>query len=126
MKILCEVSLGELVDKISILRIKLKKITDSEKVKHVDFEHRALCSTLNDLELNNINHYLDKLELINSDLWEIEDDIRECEMAKDFSSKFVELARSVYVTNDQRFAVKNEINTKFGSSIKEVKSYEEY
>ncbi|WP_372652873.1 hypothetical protein [Halobacteriovorax sp.] len=126
MKILCEVSLGELVDKISILRIKQKKINDGEKIKHVNTEHSALSATLNSLNLDNINDYLNKLESTNTKLWEIEDDIRECEMNQDFSSKFIELARAVYITNDQRFALKNEVNIKYGSSIKEVKSYEEY
>lgn len=126
MKILCEVSLGELVDKISILRIKAKKISDVDKIKLVNEEHSVLLSTLSNLKLDSINDYLEKLEDINTQLWEIEDDIRECERKKDFSSKFVDLARAVYITNDQRFALKSEVNNKYGSSIKEVKSYEEY
>ncbi len=126
MNILCEVSLGELVDKISILKIKIEKIKDTSKVELVLSEYKALNKTLEKLSLSGIEEYLSKLQEINTELWEIEDDIRECEKRNDFSEQFIKLARSVYITNDQRFAVKNEVNNKYGSSMKEVKSYEEY
>ena len=126
MKIQCEVSLGELVDKLSILSIKIKKISDPKKIKLAEKEHQVLSQSLKELALQDIDLYLNRLEEVNTKLWEIEDDIRECEKGKEFSEKFITLARAVYVTNDQRFAIKNEINDKYGSSIKEVKSYEEY
>ncbi|PIK16441.1 DUF6165 family protein [Halobacteriovorax sp. JY17] len=126
MNIQCEVSLGELVDKISILKIKMEKIKDTSKTDLVLSEYKALNKTLEELRLSGIENYLSKLQKINTELWEIEDDIRECEKRSDFSSQFISLARSVYITNDQRFAVKNEVNNKYGSSMKEVKSYEEY
>lgn len=126
MNILCEVSLGELVDKISILKIKMEKIDDKQKVGLVEKEFTTLYATLKGLELDGIESFLSRLESVNSELWDIEDEIRECEREKNFSSSFIELARSVYKTNDLRFALKNEVNNKYGSSIKEVKSYEEY
>lgn len=126
MEILCPVSLGELVDKISILRIKQRNISDEVKLQSVNKEEKLLCNTLNDLAISEIGIYLEKLIEINSRLWKIEDDIREKEKNKNFDAEFVELARNVYITNDQRFAVKNEINQQFGSAVKEVKSYEEY
>lgn len=122
----CPVSLGELVDKISILRIKMKKISDDEKVALAKTEHDHLMETLEKLSLDDITNYLNELIEINSELWIIEDDIREEERKKDFSEKFISLSRSVYRTNDRRFAVKNRINDFYGSGIKEVKSYEDY
>ena len=121
------VSLGELVDKISILHIKNLNIKDSEKIKLVKEELSLLNKTLDDhINMNDIQPYLDSLIDINTKLWVIEDDIRDCERNKIFDQKFIELARSVYFTNDKRSAVKLEINKKFGSKIIEVKSYEEY
>ena len=121
------VSLGELVDKISILHIKNLNIKDSEKIKLVKEELSMLNKTLDDhINRNDIQPYLDSLIAINTKLWVIEDDIRDCERNKIFDQKFIELARSVYFTNDKRSAVKLEINKKFGSKIIEVKSYEEY
>ena len=121
------VSLGELVDKISILHIKNLNITDSEKIKLVKEELLLLNKTLEDhINRNDIQQHLDSLIAINSKLWVIEDDIRDCERNKIFDQKFIELARSVYFTNDKRSAVKLEINKKFGSKIIEVKSYEQY
>ena len=121
------VSLGELVDKISILHIKNINIKDNEKLKLIREELELLNQTLNKhIKNNDIQNHLDTLIEINSKLWEIEDDIRDCERNKKFDQTFIDLARSVYFTNDKRSEVKLEINKKFGSKIIEVKSYEEY
>ena len=121
------VSLVELVDKISILHIKNLNIKDSEKLNLVKDELLLLNKTLDDhINRNDIQQHLDSLIAINSKLWVIEDDIRDCERNKIFDQKFIDLARSVYFTNDKRSAVKLEINKKFGSQIIEVKSYEKY
>ena len=121
------ISLGELVDKISILIIKQKNITDETKLDHVKKELDFLQKTLmNYVQQEEINNYLENLININSKLWNIEDDIRECERKKLFDQSFIDLARSVYFTNDERAKVKNDINKTFGSELVEVKSYEEY
>ncbi len=121
------ISLGELVDKISILMIKKKNIKDEEKLIHVNNELNFLEKTLfKYLKKEDIQNYLDELININSKLWVIEDDIRDCERNKQFDIKFIELARSVYFTNDKRSDVKSDINKNFGSDLVEVKSYEEY
>ena len=121
------ISLGELVDKISILIIKQKNITDETKLDHVKKELDFLQKTLmNYVQQEEINNYLENLININSKLWNIEDDIRECERKKLFDQSFIDLARSVYFTNDERAKVKNDINNTFGSELVEVKSYEEY
>ena len=121
------ISLGELVDKISILHIKNINIKDDEKLKLIREELELLNQTLNKhIKNNDIQNYLDSLIEINSKLWVIEDDIRDCERNKKFDQTFIDLARSVYFTNDKRSEVKLEINKKFGSKIIEVKSYEEY
>ena len=121
------VSLGELVDKISILHIKNINIKEEEKLKLIREELELLNQTLNKhIKNNDIQNYLDSLIEINSKLWVIEDDIRDCERNKKFDQTFIDLARSVYFTNDKRSEVKLEINKKFGSKIIEVKSYEEY
>ena len=121
------ISLGELVDKISILIIKQKNITNETKLDHVKKELDFLQKTLmNYVKKKEINNYLVNLININSKLWNIEDDIRECERKKLFDQTFIDLARSVYFTNDERAKVKNDINKTFGSELVEVKSYEEY
>ena len=121
------VSLGELVDKISILHIKNINIKDNEKLKLVKEELLLLNKTLDDhINRDDIQQYLNSLIDINSKLWVIEDNIRDCERNKIFDQKFIDLARSVYFTNDKRSEVKLEINKKFGSQIIEVKSYEQY
>ena len=121
------VSLGELVDKISILHIKNKNIKDDEKLKLIREELKLLTITLDrHLKKNDIQEFLDALIKINSELWTIEDEIRDCERSKKFDEKFISLARSVYITNDKRSEIKLDINKKFGSEIVEVKSYEEY
>ncbi len=121
------ISLGELVDKISILIIKQKNIIDKTKLDHVKKELDFLQKTLmNYVQQEEINNYLENLININAKLWNIEDDIRECERKKLFDQTFIDLARSVYFTNDERAKVKNDINKNFGSELVEVKSYEEY
>ena len=121
------VSLGELVDKISILHIKNTNIKDNEKLLLVKEELSLLQQTLNGhVNSDQIKPFLDSLIEINSKLWIIEDDIRDCERDKNFDQKFIDLARSVYFTNDKRSEIKLEINKKFGSKIVEVKSYEKY
>ena len=121
------ISLGELIDKISILKIKSKNITDIKKITLINNELSLLESTLKEsVSDSKINQYLYKLIEINSKLWKIEDDIRDCERSKKFDKKFIELARSVYITNDKRSEVKLEINNYFGSDLVEVKSYEKY
>lgn len=126
MKVTCPISLGELVDKLSILRIKQEKITDSEKRHHIDVEERHLTELLEELCLPDLAPLLDELVEVNKKLWKIEDDIREKERQKSFDQGFIELARAVYITNDQRFEVKNKINEKYGSELREMKSYEDY
>ena len=127
-KILVEVSVGELLDKISILQIKKSNIKDNEKLKLIIEELTLLEKKLHDVFPDNINirEYVDKFFIINSKLWTIEDHIRDCEKQKKFDQKFIELARSIYFTNDERSKIKYEINKKFGSKIIEVKSYKEY
>ena len=121
------ISLGELIDKISILVIKEKKITDEKKNNLIREELTLLKKTLNEAANNNsINNYLIQLIDVNSTLWKIEDEIRDCEKNKKFDQKFIELARSVYITNDKRAEIKLEIKNKFGSKIVEVKSYTKY
>jgi len=125
-KVQCQVSLGELVDKITILLIKKEKIVDENKLILVNEELSVLSTTLESLSLDEIGTYLENLKTVNSELWIIEDLIREKERVKLFDKEFIELARKVYITNDKRFEIKNRINEKFGSSIKEVKSYKSY
>ena len=121
------VSLGELVDKISILYIKNENIKDDEKLKLIREELELLKITLHyHIKKNDIQEFLDALIEINSELWLIEDEIRDCERNKKFDEKFISLARSIYITNDKRSEIKLGINKRFGSKIVEVKSYEEY
>lgn len=126
MMVQVEVSLGELVDKLSILEIKSQKITDTEKLKHVAKERQSLQDTLNKLGLEGVEKFQKELFAVNSELWDIEDRIREKERNGQFDEEFIEIARSVYVTNDKRFEVKDRCNRHFGSALQEVKSYEKY
>ena len=132
MNINTPISLGELIDKISILVIKEKKIKDERKNNLIRAELTLLRKTLNKaisdkaISDNAINDYLNQLIEVNSALWKIEDEIRDCEKNKKFDQKFIDLARSVYITNDRRAEIKLEINNKFGSKIVEVKSYTKY
>lgn len=121
------VSLGELLDKISILIIKEKNIADTQKQYHIKNELDSLNKTLEDsISRSKVKEYIEKLIEINSKLWLIEDDIRDCEKTKQFDQKFIDLARAIYITNDRRSEIKLEINKKFGSKLVEVKSYEKY
>ena len=121
------ISIGELMDKISILKIKKKNITDKKKLSFINEELQLLASTLNEAVQNNkINEFLDKLIEVNSKLWKIEDDIRLCEKNKKFDQHFIDLARAVYITNDKRSDIKLAINNHFGSTLVEVKSYIKY
>ena len=121
------VSLGELLDKISILIIKEKNIVDTQKQYHIKNELDFLNKTLeNSISRSQAKEYIEKLIEINSELWFIEDDIRDCERKKQFDQKFIDLARAIYIKNDRRSEIKLEINKKFGSELVEVKSYEKY
>ena len=121
------ISIGELIDKISILIIKKKNIIDVNKLKHIEKELSLLESTLSDsVNDKKVKEFKDSLIEINTTLWKIEDDIRKCEKDKTFDQKFIDLARSVYQTNDKRSEIKLEINEFFGSTLVEVKSYEKY
>ena len=126
--ILIPASAGELIDKITILEIKLKNIVDPVKNRNVSIELEALskCFEENIIQSNEIEELKTNLKQVNSALWNIEDDIRQCEQAGEFGEKFVELARSVYRKNDKRAALKKEINIMLGSSIIEEKSYADY
>ena len=129
MEIQINISLGELIDKITILQIKKEKIRNLKKVKKVSYELELLKSSLDSFKKNEIKelkNLMNELKIINEKLWVIEDDIRLLEKNKKFDSEFIELARSVYITNDERFEVKNKINKLFSSNVEEVKSYEEY
>ena len=121
------ISIGELMDKISILKIKKKNIIDEKKLLFINEELQLLSSTLNAVvQDNKINEFLDKLIEVNSKLWKIEDDIRLCERNKKFNQHFIDLAREVYITNDKRADIKLAINNHFGSTLVEVKSYIKY
>ena len=127
-KIIVEVSIGELLDKISILEIKQAKIKDPEKLKFINNEHSILKSQLennvkSDEKLNNLYQ---SLKEINAKLWVIEDDKRQCEKDKDFGEKFVKFSRDVHFLNDDRAKIKLEINNYTGSVIKEIKEYTSY
>ena len=127
-KIIVEVSIGELLDKISILEIKQRKIKDSEKLKFINNEYTIL---KNQLEKNvksddKLNDLYQSLKEINSKLWVIEDDKRQCEKDKDFGEKFIKLSRDVHFLNDDRAKIKLEINNHTGSVIKEIKEYTSY
>ena len=127
-KIIVEVSIGELLDKISILEIKQGKIKDPEKLKFINNEHAILKSQLekNIKSDKKLNELYQSLKEINSKLWVIEDDKRQCEKDKDFGEKFVKLSRDVHFLNDDRAKIKLEINNHTGSTIKEIKEYTSY
>ena len=122
------VSLGELLDKISILQIKQKKITNEHKQNLIISELKLLEDILNKFLGGNkeIIVYLNKLLIVNLKLWNVEDELRQHEKKKIFDDKFIELSRSVYINNDERSGIKLQINKKFGSKIIEIKSYEDY
>jgi hypothetical protein len=127
-KIIVEVSVGELLDKISILEIKQDKIKDSEKLSFINNEHSIL---KNQFEKNvksdeKLEKLFQDLKDINAKLWVIEDDKRDCEKNKDFGEKFIKLSRDVHFFNDDRAKIKLEINNHTGSTIKEIKEYTSY
>ena len=127
-KIIVEVSIGELLDKISILEIKQGKIKDSEKLKFVNNEHSILKSQLekNIKSDKNLDKLYQSLKEINSKLWVIEDDKRQCEKDKNFGVEFIKLSRDVHFLNDDRAKIKLKINNHTGSVIKEIKEYTSY
>ena len=122
-----EISNGELLDKFSILEIKMGNIADPAKLTNIEKEYKELTSDCTDLLRNStISSLYAELKSINQKLWVVEDDIRECERSKDFGQEFISLAREVYFTNDDRARVKKEINLASGSSLVEEKSYQAY
>ena len=127
-KILVEVSVGELFDKISILEIKKDKIKDKEKLKYIVDEYNLLKEQMvNKVKLNEkLSSFFNALKDINSKLWVIEDDKRLCEKNSDFGEKFIKLSRDIHFLNDKRASIKLEINNQTGSKIKEIKEYTSY
>ena len=127
-KIIVEISIGELLDKISILEIKKDKIKDPDKLKFISDEHSVLKEQLhNNVKSDDkLNNLFQSLKDINSKLWVIEDAKRLCEKDKDFTEKFVKLSRDVHFLNDDRAKIKLEINEHTGSKIKEIKEYTSY
>ena len=127
-KIIIEVSIGELLDKISILEIKKEKIKDPNKQKFINEEYSVLKKQLdkNIKTSEKLNELFQSLKKINEKLWVIEDDKRECEKNKDFGEKFVKLSRDVHFFNDDRAKIKFEINNITGSKIREIKEYTSY
>jgi len=119
------ISLGELVDKISILEIKKQMISDPHKLENINQELDLLDSVLKDTRCDVVKEK-QLLKSINTKLWHIEDSLRQKEKNQEFDDKFVDLARQVYITNDERFRIKSKINSKYGSVIVEEKSYEQY
>ena len=127
-KIIIEVSVGELLDKISILEIKKEKIKDTEKLKFIHNEYSILKDQLKKNVENDekLNQMYQSLKDLNFKLWEIEDDKRKCEKNKDFGERFIQLSRDVHFLNDNRAKIKLEINNYSGSEIKEIKEYTNY
>ena len=127
-KILVEVSVGELLDKISILEIKQEKIKDTESLKFIKDEYNILRTELDKNIKNdeNLKNLFNSLKEINSKLWIIEDDKRICEKNKDFGENFIKLSRDIHFLNDSRAKIKLEINNHTGSKIKEIKEYTNY
>ena len=127
-KILAEISAGELLDKISILEIKIDKIKDSNHINEITKEYEILKQVKNDQieRSEKIEKLYIEIKKVNLNLWNVEDEIRICEKRKDFSQKFIDLARSVYFNNDKRSKIKAEINKILGSNIKEIKHYADY
>jgi hypothetical protein len=121
-----EVSNGEIVDKITILKIKSEKIKDSIKVNNIMDELNSLLPILSEIGISLNDELFNKLYSVNLKLWDIEDKLRIMESKKEFDNNFIQLARYVYYTNDERFRIKTEINTKTSSKFIEEKSYEKY
>ena len=127
-KILSEISAGELLDKISILEIKVEKIKNKSDLEEINKEYKILKESqkLAIDSTDKIQKLFQEIKEINQKLWEIEDEIRNCEKKKDFGQIFISLARSVYFNNDKRAKIKSEINKLLGSNIKEIKQYSNY
>ena len=127
-KILTEISAGELLDKISILEIKLSKIKDKESLLEINKEYNSLKETQNsNIKLTkNIEHLIKELKEVNLKLWDIEDNKRICEKNENFGKLFIDLSRNVYLNNDKRAKIKSKINKLLGSNIKEIKQYVNY
>ena len=123
-----EIAPGELIDKITILEIKAERIADQAKVKNVRIELGVLESARDAAIIASValTNLTTQLKQVNEELWDIEDNIRDCERDKDFGDKFIELARAVYHTNDRRAALKRDINKLLGSKLVEEKSYADY
>jgi hypothetical protein len=128
MELLTPVSPGELLDKLSILQIKSERIEEAEKLANIAHERRLLEAVWAEsgLDSGSIQSLRAELKQVNESLWDIEDAIRLCENSGDFGDRFVELARSVYITNDRRADLKKQINERLGSAIVEEKSYQDY
>jgi adenine C2-methylase RlmN of 23S rRNA A2503 and tRNA A37 len=127
-KILSEISAGELLDKISILEIKLEKIEDKNNREEIKKEYKILKEIQNSsIKFDDkIKELFSSIKVINIKLWNVEDELRVCEKNKDFGKNFIELAREVYLNNDKRSKIKSEINKRLGSNIREVKQYVNY
>ena len=127
-KILSEISAGELLDKISILEIKLDKIKNQASLKEINKEYKILKEAQNSsIEVNEkLKTLLKEIKVVNLNLWNIEDKLRICEKNKDFGENFIKLARDVYLNNDKRSKIKSKINEVSGSNIKEIKQYVDY
>ena len=127
-KILSEISAGELLDKISILEIKLEKIKDKNSLDEIDKEYKILKNAQNsNIEIaGEIEKLFKEIKEVNTNLWDVEDKLRICEKNKDFGKNFTELARKVYLNNDKRSKIKLKINKILGSNIKEIKQYVNY
>lgn len=129
MKILAEISVGELFDKITILNIKTKKISDNDKLQNIHMELKILekqSKKIDVLDINSLNELVSQLQYINEDLWDIENQKRECEAKKDFGEIFIKLSRDVHFKNDIRAQIKKEINLLSNSQIVEEKEYSRY
>jgi len=128
MNINVELSIGEFFDKMTILEIKQERIPDPAKLENINKEHAYLAALLSELPFSraDVEDEVKELKNVNEELWVIEDDIREKELNKAFDEGFIELARSVYITNDRRSVIKRAINLKLGSNFVEEKSYKDY
>ena len=128
MNVSVEISMGEFFDKLTILEIKKNRIKDAEKLVNINNELNCLNKLLVEQHFSkdNVAKEIAELKKVNEVLWTIEDDIREKELQKSFDDRFIELARSVYITNDKRSKIKRDINLKLGSDFVEEKSYKEY
>ena len=129
MKILAEISVGELFDKITILNIKTKKISDNDKLQNIQTELKILeeqSKKIDVSDINSLNELVSQLQQINEDLWDIENQKRECEAQKDFGEIFIKLSRDVHFKNDIRAQLKKEINLLSNSQIVEEKEYSRY